>query len=72
MTGLLRRASLRFYLRHPWQLGLAIAGISLGTGLLIGVAISQANWYVLLGWALLVAGYSLNIGVQREVARQLV
>ena len=23
MTGLLRRASLRFYLRHPWQLGLA-------------------------------------------------
>ena len=27
MTGLLRRASLRFYLPHPWQLGLAIAGI---------------------------------------------
>ena len=32
VTGLLRRASLRFYLRHPWQLVLAIAGISLGVG----------------------------------------
>ena len=41
MTGLLRRASLRFYLRHPWQLGLAIAGISLGVGVYVGVSLAN-------------------------------
>ena len=41
MTGLLRRASLRFYLRHPWQLGLAIAGISLGVGVYVGVTLAN-------------------------------
>lgn len=37
---LLNRASLRFYLRHPWQLGLAVAGISLGVGVFVGVALA--------------------------------
>ena len=41
MTHLLRRASLRFYLRHPWQLGLAIAGISLGVGVYVGVSLAN-------------------------------
>jgi putative ABC transport system permease protein len=39
--SLLRRASLRFYLRHPWQLGLAIAGISLGVGVHVGVGLAN-------------------------------
>ena len=43
MTRLLRRASLRFYLRHPWQLGLAIAGISLGVGVYVGVSLATAS-----------------------------
>lgn len=38
MNRLLRRASRRFYLRHPWQLALAIAGISLGVAVYVGVA----------------------------------
>ena len=41
MTTLLRRASLRFYLRHPWQLGLAIVGISLGVGVYVGVSLAN-------------------------------
>ncbi len=41
MTRLLSRASLRFYLRHPWQLGLAIAGISLGVGVYVGVSLAN-------------------------------
>jgi putative ABC transport system permease protein len=32
---------LRFYLRHPWQLGLAIAGISLGVGVYVGVSVAN-------------------------------
>ena len=38
---LLRRASLRFYLRHPWQLALAVAGISLGVGVYVGVSLAN-------------------------------
>ncbi len=41
MTTLLHRASLRFYLRHPWQLGLAIAGISLGVAVFVGVSLAN-------------------------------
>ena len=41
MTRLLRRASLRFYLRHPWQLGLAITGISLGVGVYVSVSLAN-------------------------------
>ena len=41
MTRLLRRASLRFYWRHPWQLALAVAGISLGVGVYVGVSLAN-------------------------------
>jgi putative ABC transport system permease protein len=36
-------AYLRFYLRHPWQLALAIAGISLGVGVYVGVDVASDN-----------------------------
>jgi putative ABC transport system permease protein len=38
---LLNRASLRFYLRHPWQLGLAIVGVSLGVAVYVGVSLAN-------------------------------
>jgi putative ABC transport system permease protein len=38
---LLARASARFYLRHPWQLALAIAGISLGVAVYVGVRLAN-------------------------------
>jgi putative ABC transport system permease protein len=41
MMRLLNRSSLRFYCRHPWQLGLAIAGISLGVGVFVGVELAN-------------------------------
>ena len=41
MMRLLNRSSLRFYLRHPWQLGLALAGISLGVGVFVGVELAN-------------------------------
>ncbi|HVY63707.1 MAG TPA: FtsX-like permease family protein [Gammaproteobacteria bacterium] len=41
MTRLLGLASFRFYLRHPWQLGLALAGISLGVGVFVGVELAN-------------------------------
>ena len=50
---------------------LSIAGISIGSGIVIGVAIGQPNLFLFLGWALMVVGYSLNILVQREVAKEM-
>jgi putative ABC transport system permease protein len=41
LTRLLARASSRFYLRHPWQLALAIAGISLGVAVYVGVRLAN-------------------------------
>ena len=41
MIAPLRKASLRFYLRHPWQLGLAILGIGLGVGVYVGVSLAN-------------------------------
>lgn len=41
MNALLARASARFYLRHPWQLCLAIAGISLGVAVYVGVDLAN-------------------------------
>jgi putative ABC transport system permease protein len=38
----LRKASLRFYLRHPWQLALAVLGIGLGVGVFVGVSLANA------------------------------
>jgi putative ABC transport system permease protein len=39
--SLLNRASLRFYLRHPWQLGLAVVGVSLGVAVYVGVSLAN-------------------------------
>lgn len=41
MNHFLGRASRRFYLRHPWQMGLAIAGIALGVAVYVGVALAN-------------------------------
>lgn len=41
MSRLLHWASLRFYLQHPWQLGIAIAGIGLGVGVYVGVQLAN-------------------------------
>ncbi|HLF09981.1 MAG TPA: hypothetical protein VJA26_02110, partial [Gammaproteobacteria bacterium] len=41
MSWLVRRASRRFYSRHPWQLSLAIAGISLGVAVYVGVDLAN-------------------------------
>ena len=41
MSWLVRRSSRRFYLRHPWQLCLAIAGISLGVAVYVGVDLAN-------------------------------
>ena len=37
MNRLLSLTAIRFYARHPWQLALALAGISLGVGVYVGV-----------------------------------
>jgi putative ABC transport system permease protein len=41
MNRLLALASARFYRRHPWQLVLAIAGISLGVAVYVGVDLAN-------------------------------
>ena len=41
MRGLLLRASARFFLRHPWQLALAITGVALGVAVYVGVALAN-------------------------------
>ena len=41
MNRLLWRSSARFYWRHPWQLALAIAGISLGVAVYVGVDLAN-------------------------------
>jgi putative ABC transport system permease protein len=39
--GLFARATARFYSRHPWQLGLAVAGIGLGVAVFVGVELAN-------------------------------
>lgn len=41
MMRLLGRSAQRFYLRHPWQLALALAGISLGVAVYVGVDLAN-------------------------------
>jgi putative ABC transport system permease protein len=41
MYRLLARSAARFYARHPWQLVLAIAGISLGVAVYVGVELAN-------------------------------
>ena len=37
MSRLVQRAGWRFFLRHPWQLALAISGVALGVAVVTGV-----------------------------------
>ena len=41
MIGLLPTASARFYLKHPWQLCLAVTGIALGVAVYVGVDLAN-------------------------------
>ena len=41
MNGLLAGAARRFYLRHPWQLCLALTGIALGVAVYVGVDLAN-------------------------------
>ena len=40
MTPVLWRASLRYGLRHPWQLGLSLLGIALGVAVVVSIDLS--------------------------------
>jgi putative ABC transport system permease protein len=50
VTPLLRRASLRYLTRHPWQIGLAVLGVALGVAVV--VAVDLANGSALLAFDL--------------------
>ena len=78
MNRLLTLAAARFYARHPWQLVLALAGISLGVGVYVGVDLatnSAARAFELSAAAvrggtthrLLAAGGDLDEGVYTEL-----
>ena len=41
MNGLLAQSGLRFYLRRPWQLCLAVSGIALGVAVYVGVDLAN-------------------------------
>ena len=41
MRRLFARITARFYSRHPWQLGLAVAGIGLGVAVYVGVELAN-------------------------------
>lgn len=41
MIGLLSLAASRFYLKHPWQLFLAVTGIALGVAVFVGVDLAN-------------------------------
>jgi putative ABC transport system permease protein len=43
MNSMLWRASCRFLLHHPWQLGLAILGIALGVAIIVAVDLARAS-----------------------------
>ncbi|MFW6198705.1 MAG: DNA recombination protein RmuC [Acidobacteriota bacterium] len=43
MSSLLRRASVRYLLRHPWQFGLSILGVALGVSVVVSVDLANAS-----------------------------
>ncbi len=43
MSRLLHRAGLRFFLRHPWQYALSVAGVALGVAVVLGVDIAAGG-----------------------------
>ena len=40
---MLRRASLRYLLRHPWQFGLSILGVALGVAVVVAIDLANAS-----------------------------
>jgi len=43
VTPLLYRSSLRYLLRHPWQIGLAVLGVALGVAVVVAVDLANAS-----------------------------
>lgn len=43
MTSILWRAGLRFLIRNPWQLGLAVLGIALGVAVVVAIDAARAS-----------------------------
>ncbi|MDQ5850476.1 MAG: ABC transporter permease, partial [Chloroflexota bacterium] len=43
MTPLLLRTSLRYLLRHPWQLGLSILGVALGVAVVVAIDLANGS-----------------------------
>src|SRR5688500_12302671 len=43
MSPTLLRASLRYLLRHPWQLGLSILGVALGVAVVVAIDIANGS-----------------------------
>lgn len=43
MSRLLSRSGRRFFARHPWQYALAVAGVALGVGVVLGVDLAGAS-----------------------------
>jgi putative ABC transport system permease protein len=43
VTPLLLRAGARYHLRHPWQLALALLGITLGVAVVVGVDVANTS-----------------------------
>ncbi|MES1242612.1 MAG: FtsX-like permease family protein [Acidobacteriota bacterium] len=41
--SLLRRSSLRWLLRHPWQFGLAVLGVALGVAVIVSIDLANAS-----------------------------
>lgn len=42
-SPLLRRSSLRYLLRHPWQFGLAVLGVALGVAVIVSIDLANAS-----------------------------
>ncbi|MDX1431707.1 MAG: ABC transporter permease [Gammaproteobacteria bacterium] len=65
MTTTLWRASLRYALRHPWQLGLALVGIALGVAVVVSIDLcidSARRAFVLSNQAILGASTHRLVG----------
>jgi putative ABC transport system permease protein len=42
-SPLLRRSSLRYLLRHPWQFGLAVLGVALGVAVIVSIDLANTS-----------------------------
>lgn len=41
--SILRRSSLRYLVRHPWQMGLAVLGVALGVAVVVSIDLANAS-----------------------------